>query len=262
MTPGRRGKVRCAVIFGTVLFATRNLLVVKNHRRQDGTILLQELSLLKAKSKQNIKDKDEFEEYPISVEKWRNKVNTGIHLGANKFIKIPKVMKPNEPIMDLATLPTVHYHAIVVPYRTREYHLQQFQQMMNPYIEHHYNKSTSEFSLWIIEQDDTEPFNRGWLANVGISEIIRHTPEVECLTFHDVDLVPDVESNDVKGSVYYNNCSVPTQVGSELFRDGLNWTVGYKEYTGGIVNMHLKHWRAINGFSNDYISWGGEDDDL
>ena len=31
---------------------------------------------------------------------------------------------------------------------------------------------------------------------------------------------------------------------------------------GGIVGMSLKHWRAINGFGNNYFGWGGEDDEL
>lgn len=167
--------------------------------------------------------------------------------------------------------PMVHYHAIVVPYRNREYHLHEFQKRLYPYIEKHFRHRregqhhVSEFSLWIIEQDDDEPFNRGWLGNVGIAEILRHTPEVECLTFHDVDFVPEekeINEAEVMGPVYYDKCSVPTQTGSELFRTGLNWTVGYQEHAGGVVTMHLQHWQAVNGFSNDYVSWGGEDDDL
>eukprot|EP00980_Cylindrotheca_fusiformis_P022448 scaffold9308_cov115-Cylindrotheca_fusiformis.AAC.11 len=213
--------------------------------------------------KQSLQEKPTFEEYyPMRLEKWRNKVSTGVHLGPNKFIRTPKVIKQDDSFIDSAGFSSVHYHAIVVPYRNRKYHLEQFKLRMDSYIEDHYDRTNTRYSLWIIEQDDDEPFNRGWLANVGISEIVRHTPEVECLTFHDVDLVPDIESKEVKGAVYYSNCSVPTQVGSELFREALNWTIGYKQYTGGVVNMHLKHWRAINGFSNDYISWGGEDDDL
>lgn len=260
MTRKRHGKLRCAVIVGTiVLFSARNFLL-GNHNDSLHQMLLSGSPSV-SNGKQGIKPEKYLEEYPVSMEKWRNKVSTGVHLGANRLIETPKVMKQDD-IIDTAGYSAVHYHAIAVPYRNREYHLKDFKQRMHDYIEHHYNKNNTEISLWIIEQNDTEPFNRGWLANVAIAEIIRHSPEVECLTFHDVDLIPDVQSSEVKGSVYYNNCSVPTQVGSELFRRNLNWTIGYKEYTGGVVNMHLQHWKAINGFSNDYISWGGEDDDL
>jgi len=215
---------------------------------------------------------------PRIKEKWRNRHSTGVRMGVQKLKQTPKVIfseieqaadagdsnKHNSvPLLE----PMVHYHAIVVPYRNREYHLQEFQKHLYPYIEKNYRQGqqVSEFSLWIIEQDDDEPFNRGWLGNVGIAEILRHSPEVECLTFHDVDFVPDEgakENDAVKGPVYYDRCSVPTQTGSELFRTGLNWTQGYQEHAGGVVTMHLRHWQAINGFSNDYISWGGEDDDL
>ncbi|CAJ1964048.1 unnamed protein product [Cylindrotheca closterium] len=223
-------------------------------------------------------------------EKWRNRRSTGVRMGVHKLKQTPKVIfseieqaatdtdvgiSPNNSISEVPSFlhvePMVHYHAIVVPYRNRQYHLQEFQKRLYPYIEKHYRhpakgqqQHVSEFSLWIIEQDDDEPFNRGWLGNVGIAEILRHSPEVECLTFHDVDFVPeDTGENDaVKGPVYYDRCSVPTQTGSELFRTGLNWTVGYQEHAGGVVTLHLQHWQAINGFSNDYVSWGGEDDDL
>lgn len=36
----------------------------------------------------------------------------------------------------------------------------------------------------------------------------------------------------------------------------------YMTSAGGIVGMSLKHWRAINGFGNNYFGWGGEDDEL
>lgn len=227
-------------------------------------------------------DKDYLPRKP--KEKWRNRHLTGVRMGTHKLKKVPKLIfsemeqqeeaAKNETSTTVNTKSniyestTVHYHAIVVPYRNREYHLQEFQKRLYPYIEKHYRQEgkhvSSEFSLWIVEQDDEEPFNRGWLGNVGIAEILRHTPEVECFTFHDVDFVPeDVDENPaVKGPVYYDKCSVPTQTGSELFRTGLNWTVGHQEYAGGVVTMHLQHWQAINGFSNDYVSWGGEDDDL
>jgi hypothetical protein len=31
---------------------------------------------------------------------------------------------------------------------------------------------------------------------------------------------------------------------------------------GGIVSANLGHWQQLNGFSNDYFGWGGEDDEL
>ena len=31
---------------------------------------------------------------------------------------------------------------------------------------------------------------------------------------------------------------------------------------GGVVSASPAHWRALNGLSNDYVGYGGEDDDL
>lgn len=36
----------------------------------------------------------------------------------------------------------------------------------------------------------------------------------------------------------------------------------YADYFGGVSAMTVDQFRAINGFSNSFWGWGGEDDDL
>ena len=36
----------------------------------------------------------------------------------------------------------------------------------------------------------------------------------------------------------------------------------YKTYVGGVVSLKEATYMNINGFSNLYFGWGGEDDDL
>lgn len=36
----------------------------------------------------------------------------------------------------------------------------------------------------------------------------------------------------------------------------------YDKYTGGVIQAKLKHWKQINGMTNQASGWGGEDDDL
>jgi len=130
---------------------------------------------------------------------------------------------------------------------------------MEKYIQNNFNTSEQEFSLWVIEQYDDELFNRAWLANVGFSEIFKAEPNTECITIHDIDLVPD-NSSQVKGPIWYDRCDLPIQVGSELMH--FKWGVPYESNAGGITTFSQKHCKIINCFSNDYAGWGGEDDDL
>jgi hypothetical protein len=146
-------------------------------------------------------------------------------------------------------------HAILIPYRNREVHLKTLTKKLGDYLQKHFENS--DFSLWIIEQDNDELFNRGWLANIGLAEILKYQPETECIVFHDVDLVPDDSG---QGVAPYDQCDKPVQLGSEL--QHWKWGVPYPAFAGGVVSMSADHWKQINGFSNQYIGWGLEDDDL
>lgn len=165
-----------------------------------------------------------------------------------------------------------HHHAIIIPYRDREYHLEKFIEYMGKYLLR--NFPAESFELWIVEQDDKQLFNRAWLTNVGLTRIraqsiqyeqekyyvtqgngITVPPKPRCIILHDVDLVPVVDG------VPYTNCDRPIQLGSELAH--FNYSVPYALYTGGVgPSMMMQHWAKINGMSNDYAGWGGEDDDL
>lgn len=145
--------------------------------------------------------------------------------------------------------------AVIVPYRQRAHHLRQFNLHMKAYWQTEF--PCDVFWLLVVEQDDAEPFNRAALGNVGILETLRlaresHT-QVDCIVFHDVDLVP-------LPKVPYTTCAHPMQLGSEL--EHFNWKVPYAKSAGGIVSMRPQDWVAINGFSNHFKGWGGEDDDL
>jgi len=36
----------------------------------------------------------------------------------------------------------------------------------------------------------------------------------------------------------------------------------YKDYFGGVVAISPEHFARVNGFSNHFYGWGGEDDDF
>ncbi|CAK9108992.1 4-N-acetylgalactosaminyltransferase bre-4 (Bacillus thuringiensis toxin-resistant protein 4) (Bt toxin-resistant protein 4) (Beta-4-GalNAcT) [Durusdinium trenchii] len=60
--------------------------------------------------------------------------------------------------------------------------------------------------------------------------------------------------------VDYGWCIYPNQLSGEI--ECWGWGVPYPDNVGGVVSMSPTHWRGINGFSNEYDGWGGEDDDL
>jgi N-terminal region of glycosyl transferase group 7/N-terminal domain of galactosyltransferase len=167
--------------------------------------------------------------------------------------------------IDFSNLDPDRNHAIIIPYRNRKFHLEQFIAHMGPYLNRNFPNDT--FELWIMEQGDNFLFNRAWLVNVGIASIkqqnriyhyqrlqqrqtnnqslITVPPPPRCIILHDVDLIPTVDG------VPYTNCSRPMQLGTELAH--FNDSIPYALYTGGVgPTMTMEHWVKINGMSNDF----------
>jgi len=44
--------------------------------------------------------------------------------------------------------------------------------------------------------------------------------------------------------------------------NGLFFCCSYKGYFGGVVAISPAHFALVNGFSNRFYGWGGEDDDF
>ena len=89
--------------------------------------------------------------------------------------------------------------------------------------------------------------------NVGYIEALKISP-FSCLVFHDVDLIP---AND------FNNYGCPTSP-RHLSRavDKFGYELPYDSIFGGVEMFLTNDFIKINGFSNSYWGWGGEDDDL
>lgn len=109
---------------------------------------------------------------------------------------------------------------LLVPYRDREEHLKEFVSQMN----HH--------EIYIIEQADDKPFNRGKLLNVGFLEI-RPTK----FAAHDVDMYSlDKE--------IYKAWSVAQLCKSPIQKTG---------YLGGVTLYSEYHFLQAEGYHNDYF---------
>ncbi len=138
--------------------------------------------------------------------------------------------------------------AIIVPYRDREEHLARFV----PHMEKFLSDKEIDFKIFIVEQGNDRPFNRGWLINVGYD--ISSEQGFDYFCFHDVDMLPEDKTCD------YSWVDKPTHLATRLSK--FNYRLVYPEYFSGVTLFNKEHFEWINGYSNKYWGWGFEDDDL
>ncbi|CAK9013025.1 unnamed protein product [Durusdinium trenchii] len=147
--------------------------------------------------------------------------------------------------------------AIVVPFRDRGAHLEKFRERIQSHISAWIKKGINHsWKVFVVEQFDEQLFNRGYLFNVGFqfaSSEENTLGKFDCVVMHDIDILPTPV-------VDYGWCIYPNQLSGEI--ECWGWGVPYPDNVGGVVSMSPTHWRGINGFSNEYDGWGGEDDDL
>ncbi|KAL7559519.1 hypothetical protein ACA910_010330 [Epithemia clementina (nom. ined.)] len=149
-----------------------------------------------------------------------------------------------------------HRHAIIIPFRDRAFHLARFVEYMSSYLEYHFQRDKSKgnhtFALYIVEQADDDLFNRALLTNAALDHL---SPETECVTQHDVDLIPAFFSG-----IPYHKCRRPMHLAARA--EVKNFQPMHQIHLGLAVNMHQQHWASINGMDHQMQGWGGEDDDL
>jgi hypothetical protein len=150
-----------------------------------------------------------------------------------EIVKI-KIQECNKPT-SIKTL------AIIVPYRNRFEHLKRFVPEMRNYL------TKFNFQIFVIHQKNKKLFNRAALFNIGY-HLIRQQFDYFC--FHDIDLIPE-------GSDY----SFPKSP-CHLSMNCSQFNYKKKKIFGGVVLFTGSQFTTINGFSNLYKGWGGEDDDL
>ncbi|KAH9491791.1 Beta-1,4-galactosyltransferase 2 [Bulinus truncatus] len=139
--------------------------------------------------------------------------------------------------------------ALVVPYRNRWEHLQVLLHNLIPFL----TRQMADIRLFIIEQAGNSTFNRGALLNVGFLEADK-VDHFDCYIFHDVDMIPRNDHN-----LY--RCGVsPRHFAVALSR--YDFKILYQNFFGGVVGLTRDQYLKVNGNSNLYTGWGGEDDDL
>jgi hypothetical protein len=136
--------------------------------------------------------------------------------------------------------------AVIVPYRNRKSHLRRFAPHLNKFLD----KKGIPHKIFVVEQGDKKPFNRGKLLNIGYK--IARDEGYDYFAFHDVDMLPEKAD--------YSYVEKPVHLAKKLSDN--NYELIYIDYFGGVVLFNKDDFEFINGYSNEYWGWGFEDDDL
>ncbi|MCP9260480.1 Beta-1,4-N-acetylgalactosaminyltransferase bre-4 [Dirofilaria immitis] len=138
-----------------------------------------------------------------------------------------------------------HRVAIIVPYRDRAAHLCILLHNLHSLL----TKQQLDYAIFIIEQHENETFNRAKLMNIGYVEAMK-LYDWQCFIFHDVDLLAEDDRN------IYSCPDQPRHMSVAINK------LPYGSIFGGVCAIRTEQFLKINGFSNSYWGWGGEDDDL
>lgn len=195
----------------------------------------------------------------VSVRSWNVPADRpAFHPDIPSFVMPPPVREVTAD--EVRTFDVSENVAIIVPYRDREAHL-------NVFLSHMANESSADErpAIFVIEQDDDRPFNRGWLMNVGAHVAmyndrygIIEDPSLfaaTTLVLHDVDTLPDASLRP-----FY--VRAPPE-GSSFHLVNPMWDSGpelmYANF-GGINVFRASDFVSIDGFPNNIHGWGLEDD--
>lgn len=89
--------------------------------------------------------------------------------------------------------------------------------------------------------------------NIGFTEALK-IRDFDCFIFHDVDLLPEDDRN------LYTCPEQPRHMSVAV--DVFKYKLPYNTLFGGVSALTKEQFTTVNGFSNSFWGWGGEDDDM
>ncbi|KAF7398346.1 hypothetical protein HZH66_006243 [Vespula vulgaris] len=116
-----------------------------------------------------------------------------------------------------------------------------------------FNAQNLNYRIFVIEQSPMREFNRAKLFNVGYAEATKIN-DFHCFIFQDIDLIPQNLNN------IYACTKMPRHMSSSV--NTFRYNLPYTGLFGGAIALTRKQFERVNGFSNVFYGWGGEDDDF
>lgn len=132
---------------------------------------------------------------------------------------------------------------VLITYRDRITHLD----CLTGQLQKHW----ARLDICVCEQDDNKTWNKGLLYNIGYKLLAK---DYDYVILHDVDFIP------VYDKVDYGYCEKPCMIAGEASQ--FNYKLLYPNFFGGVVVCNKTDYELINGFSNKFTGYGGEDDNF
>ncbi|RNA09001.1 beta-1-4-N-acetylgalactosaminyltransferase bre-4-like [Brachionus plicatilis] len=144
---------------------------------------------------------------------------------------------------------------IIIPFMNREQNLVDMLHNLHPYLQRQF----LNYKIVVAEQINTQdPFNKGRLYNFAYDYLKKRYNDLSCLILQDVDLVPESDYNVYECGEHPRHLSGSIRSESDT-EYGTNL---YELLIGGVLCIRPESYEKINGFSNEFWYWGGEDDDM
>lgn len=128
--------------------------------------------------------------------------------------------------------------SVIIPYRDRAEHLA----ILAPRLA----QVLPDAEILVIEQAPGKPFNRAKLLNVGAR--ISSADQYDDLIMHDVDKFPEFVKYQL--SVYCHIAQLEKSYAQPV------------DYMGGVTMFNKQAFQELNGYSNNFWGWGGEDNEM
>ncbi|XP_013789360.1 beta-1,4-N-acetylgalactosaminyltransferase bre-4-like [Limulus polyphemus] len=184
---------------------------------------------------------------PKNLERYSS-VKTSVNETALKTLSQKLSIKPGGKWKPTHCNPQ-HHVALIVPYRDRKLQLDVFLKHIHPFLQ----KQLLNYGIYVVEQSSIHKFNRAKLFNIGFVEALKDSNYC-CFIFHDVDLLPESPRH------IYTCSKQPRHMCSAL--DTFRYVLPYPGLFGGVIAITRHQFERVNGFSNVFFGWGGEDDDF
>jgi hypothetical protein len=158
--------------------------------------------------------------------------------------------------------------AILVPFLNRENNLVDFLFNLHSYLQ----RKFINYLIVVVEQaNSNDDFNKGRLYNAAYSYLASTSfnLSINCVILHDVDLLPESDFNLYECDQvtdFPRHLSVSIREGDdnqnedEFKLDDKFYKIQYDFLIGGVVCIRPRIFELLNGFSNEFFKWGGEDD--